>query len=277
MSELTRSASPADFELRVNKVLARGGLSHVAFFHESAQRAPARYAINATFCTVDTPEGPRWVFEDVHEGGPAHVAGVRPGDVLLEVDGAPIQPPTFLTFGLGTDPLLTIRGADGQVRQIRVVLPKAKPNGKGRATPPMAEPTSVTARTLSPGIGYVRVAFFPGVNGQRFARELDRSLAELSDCTRLVIDLRGNLGGFVGSLRLMSYLTPDRIPVGYSLTRTRRRPQAAPRAAGVHRQIAQDQARHVEDGVPVHGRSPGPFDSSRDAKAWGPSHSMDGS
>src|SRR4051794_16671115 len=74
LGELTRSVSPADLELRVNKALARGGLSHVAFFHESAQRAPARYAINATFCTLDTADGPRWVFEDVHEGGPAHVA-----------------------------------------------------------------------------------------------------------------------------------------------------------------------------------------------------------
>jgi C-terminal processing protease CtpA/Prc len=35
----------------------------------------------------------------------------------------------------------------------------------------------------------------------------------------LIVDLRGNLGGFVGSLRLMSYLTPGQIPVGYSLTR----------------------------------------------------------
>jgi C-terminal processing protease CtpA/Prc len=38
-------------------------------------------------------------------------------------------------------------------------------------------------------------------------------------CERLIIDLRGNLGGFVGALRLMSFLTPDRVPVGYSLTR----------------------------------------------------------
>jgi C-terminal processing protease CtpA/Prc len=78
---------------------------------------------------------------------------------------------------------------------------------------------SVTAREIKPGIGYVRIAFFPGVNGQRFARELDRALAEIPNCERLIIDLRGNLGGFVGSLRLMSYLTPDRLPVGYSLTR----------------------------------------------------------
>ena len=44
-------------------------------------------------------------------------------------------------------------------------------------------------------------------------------LSTLQDCSRLIVDLRGNLGGFVGSLRLMSYLTPDRVPVGYSLTR----------------------------------------------------------
>jgi len=27
----------------------------------------------------------RWMFQDVHEGGPAHVAGLRPGDILLQV------------------------------------------------------------------------------------------------------------------------------------------------------------------------------------------------
>jgi C-terminal processing protease CtpA/Prc len=77
----------------------------------------------------------------------------------------------------------------------------------------------VTARPIKSAIGYVRIAFFPGVNGQRFARELDRALVSIQDCSRLILDLRGNLGGFVGSLRLMGYLTPDRVPVGYSLTR----------------------------------------------------------
>ena len=86
LENLTRASSPAEFETRVNAVIARGGLSHVAFFHESAQRAPARYAINATFCAIDTPQGKRWLFEDVHEGGPAHVAGIRAGDVLLSCE-----------------------------------------------------------------------------------------------------------------------------------------------------------------------------------------------
>ena len=218
LENLARASSPAEFETRVNAVIARGGLSHVAFFHESAQRAPARYAINATFCAIDTPEGKRWLFEDVHEGGPAHVAGIRAGDVLLTASGKQIHPPELPTFGLGTDAELTIERANGSSRQVQVVLPKAEP-GKAKAKPPMAQPTSVIAREIKPGIGYVKIAFFPGVNGQRFARELDHALAGIRDCTRLIVDLRGNLGGFVGSLRLMSYLTPDRVPVGYSLTR----------------------------------------------------------
>jgi len=70
LTEITAVESAAKFEQRVNEVMTRAGLSRVAFFHESAQRAPARYAINATFSTFQTPEGSRWIFQDVHEGGP---------------------------------------------------------------------------------------------------------------------------------------------------------------------------------------------------------------
>ena len=219
MNELARCQSEAEFESAFNTVLTRGGLSHVAFFHETAQHAPARYAINATFCASDTRDGKRWMFEDVHEGGPTHAAGLRPGDVLLEINREPIEPPKVATFGLGTDPLVTIRNGAGEIRQLKLVLPKAPQDGKAHSKPPMAEPTSVTARLIPPDIVYLRVAFFPGVNGQRFARALDTALSESRACTKLIIDLRGNLGGFVGSLRLMSYLTPDRVPIGYSLTK----------------------------------------------------------
>jgi C-terminal processing protease CtpA/Prc len=218
LDEIIRASSPAEFESKMNAVISQGSLSHVAFFHQSAQRAPARYAVNATFCAFDTSSGPRWLFQDVHEGGPAHAAGIRAGDLLLRVNGRPVEPPDLATFALGTDVTVTIEATDSEIRDATVVLPKADP-GKRNARPPMAEPTSVTARTIEPGVGYLRVAFFPGVNGQRFARELDRALVTLQDCSRLIVDLRGNLGGFVGSLRLMSHLTADRVPVGYSLTR----------------------------------------------------------
>ncbi len=220
-TELETCTTPATFEQRVGSLLAHGGLSHVAFFHQSAQRAPARYAVNATFCALEAENGAsgRWMFQDVHDGGPAHLAGARPGDVLCEVNGATVAPPVLPTFALGTDATLLIQRGDGVTHTLTVVLPKAPANGKANAKPPMAEPRSVTAHVLDDGVGHLRVAFFPGVNGQRFARELDGALGALAGCTRLLVDLRGNLGGFVGSLRLMSYLTAERIPIGYSLTR----------------------------------------------------------
>ncbi|MBS1816951.1 MAG: PDZ domain-containing protein [Acidobacteria bacterium] len=219
-ASLERASSRAAFETEMNRVLAQGRLSHVAFFHSSGSSAPARYAINATFCSADlNGAGERWMFQDVHPGGPAERAGIRPGDILLEVNGKPSMPPSLPTFTLGQDADLLVSRGDGSTASINVVLPKAPANGKPGAKPPMAEPTSVTASMLDQEVGYLRVAFFPGVNGQRFAREFESALASIGECRRLVVDLRGNLGGFVGSLRLMSSLTPDRTPVGYSLTR----------------------------------------------------------
>jgi carboxyl-terminal processing protease len=215
-----RASSKAAFEAEMNRVLAQGRLSHVAFFHGSGSSAPARYAINATLCPADFDGvGERWMFQDVHPGGPAERAGIRPGDILLEVNSNPLRPPALPTFPLGQDADLLVSRGDGSTASIHVALPKAPANGKPGARPPMAEPTSVTASMLDKEVGYVRVAFFPGVNGQRFAREFETALGSIGACRRLVVDLRGNLGGFVGSLRLMSALTPDRIPVGYSLTR----------------------------------------------------------
>lgn len=57
--------------------------------------------------------------------------------------------------------------------------------------------------------------------GIDLAHDIDRAIVQLRDCSRLIVDLCGNTGGGIGGLRLMSYLTPDRRPVGYSLTKRR--------------------------------------------------------
>jgi C-terminal processing protease CtpA/Prc len=63
------------------------------------------------------------------------------------------------------------------------------------------------------------VTKFPGAIGIDIANEIDRAVQDLKGCDRLIIDLRGNAGGGLAFLRIMSYLTPDRVPVGYSVTR----------------------------------------------------------
>ncbi len=58
----------------------------------------------------------------------------------------------------------------------------------------------------------------PSVLGIDVARDMTRDIADLA-CSRLVIDLRGNTGGRIGCLCLMSHPCPDRRRVGYSVTR----------------------------------------------------------
>jgi carboxyl-terminal processing protease len=68
----------------------------------------------------------------------------------------------------------------------------------------MVKPRSVIASRVDEGIGYLRVAFFPGPSGREFATVLSAAFDHLGPLRKLLIDLRGNNGGFVGYLRLAS-------------------------------------------------------------------------
>src|SRR5690242_568754 len=74
---------------------------------------------------------------------------------------------------------------------------------------------------LADGVGWMKVTKFPGTIGIDIAKEIDHGIQELHGCDRLIVDLRGNAGGGLAFLRVMSYLTPERLPVGYSVTRAR--------------------------------------------------------
>jgi C-terminal processing protease CtpA/Prc len=71
------------------------------------------------------------------------------------------------------------------------------------------------------GIGYLKIAMFPGMVGVELANEISHSFARLGAVERLIIDLRGNTGGGIGAVRVMSLLTPERIPVGFALDKRR--------------------------------------------------------
>jgi carboxyl-terminal processing protease len=78
-------------------------------------------------------------------------------------------------------------------------------------------PKLITTRKLDGGVRYLKVSMFPRVTGMEIAREITRAVEELG-CERLIIDVRGNTGGGMGCLRLMSLMVPDRRPAGYSIS-----------------------------------------------------------
>lgn len=208
------STSPDEFERRVSVVLATLKSSHVSFFHGTGARVPAPYALNATFLNCADPE-PLWLFLDVLEGGVAFKSGIKPGDVLISVKGVTAVPPEVPRFDLGTTTEIVIRSREGVQRTVMIALPP--PTSKGR--PPLVEVKAVHSRKLTDDIGYVRVAYFPGNAGDQFAIAYEQALADLGQCKGIVIDLRGNIGGGLGSLRVMSSLCADRRPIGFNVSR----------------------------------------------------------
>lgn len=74
--------------------------SHLGYFHSSARRASSRAALSATYLADDTPCGKRWIFQDVHSGGAASMAGIAPGNILVTVDGWEIASPEHPVFSM---------------------------------------------------------------------------------------------------------------------------------------------------------------------------------
>ena len=202
------------FEAGVNALLKDLAVSHVGFFHERRPRAAARIAIAATLTRAHTPDGTRWMFQDVHRGGVAADAGIQSGDVLLKIDDKELVPPEAMPFVLGETYRLTVRKADGSTAARTLTIPGSKEKQRPIVVPDQV----VTATRLPTGIGLVRVTMFPGVLGMDVARDISRAIADLA-CNRLIIDLRGNTGGGIGCLRVMSQLCADRRGVGYSVSR----------------------------------------------------------
>jgi C-terminal processing protease CtpA/Prc len=212
---MIESAASADkFEQAVSDLLAELHTSHLGFFHRTAKRASARAALSATYLADETPYGKRWIFQDVHAGGAAALAGIKSGNILISVDGRNIVPPEHPVFPMGHQTTVEIVSNDDKRRTISVGV--AKPKGKKLH---YIEPTLVEARHLDKNTGYLKIAMFPGLVGVDVANQISVALEDLGKIDRLIIDLRGNTGGGIGALRVMSFLTPERIPVGFAVDR----------------------------------------------------------
>ena len=100
------------------------------------------------------------------------------------------------------------------------------PKRKGtKQRPPLVEPRSPIYSRLGQDIGLLKIAYFPGAMGMQFANTLDYAIRDLTlqECKRLIVDLRGNIGGSLGFAHIASYLCPGQVAIGHSLTPQRLR------------------------------------------------------
>jgi carboxyl-terminal processing protease len=212
-----KQRAAGDVVTDINNSLKALDVSNTAFWEVMPGRPlAAQWAINATLKMFLDETREVWVFKDVLAGGVAAQSGIAAGDELIAVNGVAVNQEPL--FQLGQAYRLTINESLKRVqKEVSIVLPTRGPKNR----PPMTEPEALSSTIIKPGIGLLRVSAFPAIIGFDFARQLNDmvEMFKREGCSRLIVDLRANCGGGLGSLRLMSLFTPGKLDVGYSLSK----------------------------------------------------------
>ncbi len=141
------------------------------------------------------------VISEPYEGSPAQKAGLKAGDILLEVDGKSVIGKTvqdmsaFLKGGAGTD--LTIKyKREEEVKTVTFKREEIK-------VPDVPYYGMVDSKT-----GYVKLNSFTNTASTEVGKAL-RSLKDSSGMTQLIFDLRGNGGGLLHeSVNIVNFFVP---------------------------------------------------------------------
>jgi carboxyl-terminal processing protease len=142
-----------------------------------------------------TPLGPdcRLVITDPLEGSPARLAGLLSGDLVLEADGVSLD---GLEIGGARD---RIRGPKGTVVTLTIMRDGGAPF-QVAITRDIVQSKEVESRILAGGaVGYLGLQGF----SDAAAKQFEVALAAHLDAgrTQLILDLRGNPGGYVTAAR----------------------------------------------------------------------------
>lgn len=252
-----KASTPAELRPILVDMLGRLGQSHFSVIPGSddddapgAPRAHRREAhegtAGASITLLPSPTDPATqeaVITLVEPGSSAAKAGLKPGVVLVAVDGKPVLRDLPTGAGLeryerlamararttgepGTTATWTVSDAGSAPREVKISFSSdPRPKAKFGNLPPL--PTSLEARTLdaaqlkamgstarSVGVIHFNIWLIP------IAKPFDQAVDTMRQCDGIVLDLRGNPGGIGGmAMGLAGHFTPEAKELGTMYTR----------------------------------------------------------
>ena len=148
--------------------------------------------IGVTIRSEKDAVGIEWIFvEDVYPGSPAQSAGLRRFDRIVSVDGKPLRNLTI------SEILQLLRGQPGSTASLVIQRGSAKLDISAIRAPIRLLPR---VQMIRPGVAYVRIFYFSEGTGEQVRSAL-RSLAPQSAIRGVVLDLRGNGGGYLSEIQ----------------------------------------------------------------------------
>jgi carboxyl-terminal processing protease len=131
-----------------------------------------------------------------YEGTPSFRAGIRPGDVIVAVDGKPVEVSNQTEGALNTSDMVAkaLKGPKGTHVQVSMQREgQPKPLVFDLVRDEIPHPSVDLKYEIKPGVGYIHVTQFQETTGQ----EVQDAIASFGDLKGLVLDLRGNPGGLL--------------------------------------------------------------------------------
>ncbi|HEY9776363.1 MAG TPA: S41 family peptidase [Planktothrix sp.] len=153
-----------------------------------AKKAPDAGHVSAGFWILLDKSGAPYV-ELCEQGKPAYRSVIRAGDTIVSVNGTAVAGMTaervqdLLAGPVGQS--LTVEYGDGANHNVSTIV--------------LSEPEEVQsqARMLSDGVLYAKLAAFNRDDIDAFEQAIDKALAKQKEPRGMILDLRGNPGGFV--------------------------------------------------------------------------------
>lgn len=182
--DLDKVEKVSDLSRTVNRALRDFGISHVRFLTPTQAENRNRTTV-VSIGVMARPEKSTLIVTTVIPDGPAATAGIKQGDVIIEVDGKAPESPAVLTGEIGSEVKLKVKSGDAEKE---LTLKRASvSNARPETLTWVAEDTAVL-RIWTFSRGYNR-------------RNIETLMKEASQKAKyMIIDLRSNGGGSTANL-----------------------------------------------------------------------------